>query len=425
MFRPRAGAEPTSWERMKEQVRLASPVALMAGAAKVEITPAVGTPLAGYSKRRGKPSVGIRDPIYVRALAVSDEQDLVVLVSADLLVFPYPLAERIIHRISLEHKIPRQAIVLTTTHTHSGAGSFAPGFLHEQVFGPYRSEIEEGIVGRLMWAVQQAVEGRKPVRWGMASEPEALSGWVENRAEPSGRVDPALSVLLFEDAQRQPLAFLLNAAAHPTLLDSRDMRLSGDYPGELCRRMEAAYPAAVCLFLNGAAGDARPRDAIGSDPDERIQRFSKLLEEIATAEISRMQIRAKGDLASWGTWVQLPPPQLHLGPVPVHPEIGRLFRPGVCYLNLVALDDMVLAPLPAEATAELGLELRQRLEGRGLRPLLAGYANGYLGYAVTPAQYAGGSYEAGMTWYGAGFGASLTEELARMAGAYEEKRAGP
>lgn len=415
-------AEPTSWERMKEQVHVAGPVALMAGAAKVDITPAVGTPLAGYSKRRGKPSVGIRDPIYVRALAVSDGQDLVVLVSADLLVFPYPLAERIINRISLEHKIPRQAVVLTATHTHSGSGSFATGFLHEQVFGPYQREIEEGIVGRLMWAVRQAVELRKPVRWGVASEPGALSGWVENRAEPSGQVDPTLSVLLFEDEQGQPGVFLVNAAAHPTLLDSRDMRLSADYPGELCRRMEAAYPPAVCLFLNGAAGDARPRDAIGSSPDERIHRFSKLLEEIATAEVSRMRIRAKGDLASWGTWFKLPPPQLHLGPVPIHPEIGRLFRPSVCYLNLVALDDTLLAPLPAEATAELGLELRHRLEGRGLQPLLAGYASGYLGYAVTPAQYESGNYEAGMTWYGLGFGVSLTEELARMAGAYEEKR---
>ncbi len=423
--RPRGGTAPTSWERMKEQVRLDGPAPLTAGAARVEITPAVGTPLAGYSKRRGKPSVGIRDPLYVRVLSVSDGRDTAVVVSADLLAFPYPLAERIIEQISVEHGIPRQAILLTTTHTHSGSGSFAPGFLHEQVFGPYKHEIEEGITGRVLWAVRQSLKGRKPVRWGLAVEPQALGGWVENRADPAGEVDPALSLLLFESAEAgRPAVLLVQAAAHPTLMDSQDMRFSADYPGEVCRLLEAAYPGSVCLFVNGAAGDVRPRDAIGADPEERIQRFARILSEFSTAAAGRTPLHAKGDLAGWGTWFSLPPPQLRLGPIPIHPELGRLSRPGLSFVHLIALDDVVIVPLPAELTAELGGKLRQRLEGRGLKPLPAGYANGYLGYAVSPAQYARGSYEAGMTWYGPGFGESLTQELARLAGVYEEKRAG-
>jgi hypothetical protein len=39
-----------------------------AGAAAVDITAPVGTPLAGYGDRWGRPSTGIHDPVYARAL---------------------------------------------------------------------------------------------------------------------------------------------------------------------------------------------------------------------------------------------------------------------------------------------------------------------------------------------------------------------
>ena len=65
-----------------------SAAALEAGIAKVEITPPVGTPMAGYGKRWGRPSTGIRDPLYVRTLALGDGERKLLLISADLLVFP-------------------------------------------------------------------------------------------------------------------------------------------------------------------------------------------------------------------------------------------------------------------------------------------------------------------------------------------------
>ena len=43
-----------------------------AGWGSRSITPPVGTPLAGFGARKGKPSTGVYDEIFVKALAVSD-----------------------------------------------------------------------------------------------------------------------------------------------------------------------------------------------------------------------------------------------------------------------------------------------------------------------------------------------------------------
>ena len=197
-------------------------------------------------------------------------------------------------------------------------------------------------------------------------------------------------------------AMLVNAAAHPTLMEWKDRRFSADFPGELCRRMEGAYPGAVCLFVNGAAGDSRPRDnALGAGPEERVERLGGFLAEGAQGLISGMEPQAKADLAAWGMWVPLPKVQVRLGPVPVPSRIGSLMRP----------------------TAELGTELKQRIRGRpGKETLVIGYANGYLGYAVTPERYSSGSYESSMSWYGKEFGPYLLDRLQRMAALLDEGR---
>jgi len=96
-------------------------------------------------------------------------------------------------------------------------------------------------------------------------------------------------------------------------------------------------------------------------------------------------------------------------------------RPTSAYLSLTALDDILLVPLPAELTTDLGVTLKQRLAQQGAQPILLGYAGGYLGYAVTPQQYENGSYEANMTWYGAGFGQILLDDLQLLADLYERK----
>ena len=410
--------EPRSpLEEIKKQIRLKSPTILSAGAAKVEITPAVGTPLAGYAKRYGKPSVGIRDPLYARVLALSDGEDTLLFISCDLLVFPNPLAQEVLDKLCAQFKIPKSAIFLSATHTHSGIGAIGHGFLHEQVFGPYQPEIVEGLTARIVWAVQQAMEHRDPVRWGVGEGD--LGDLLENRSDPKGLVDPTVRIFLIESLRGVPVGVVVNADAHPMLVDSKERRFSADYPGVLTQVMEKSFPGSVCLFVNGAAGNVQPKDAIGMTPGERVGRFGEALAEVALGLVNQIDLRMEGDLASWERTISLPPVQMRLGWVPLHPAIGRLMQPSSASLNLGALGRMIFVPLPVELTVELGLDLKQRLKDQNLTPFLLGYTNGYLGYAVTPEQYKAKSYEAWMTWYGPNFGAVFIEEVRLLASLYK------
>ena len=394
---------------------------LKAGVARVEITPSVGTPLAGYSKRHGQPSTGIRDPLYVRALVLTQGQETAVFVSGDMLIFPRPMAEGILKKVSSELKISPNGIILSATHTHTGPGAIAPGFLSEMIFGSYRPQIVEGISARVIWAIRQALAHQQPVRWG--SGRGVLPGLIENRRDPgAGVVDPELGVFMVESAKGEPLAMVVNAAAHPTLLGSQEMRFSADFPGELTRLMEAAYPGVSCLFVNGAAGDVRPRGSVGANSEERLKLFAQALAEATTGVVNQMKVEPEGKLATWGRRISLPPPQLKLGNLIIPTFIGQFMRPTSAYLNLIALDKTLFVPLPAEITSELGMNLKRRLATQGKQAILFGYANGYLGYAVTPEQYEAGGYETWMTWYGPTFGESLVDQITQLAGLYSSEK---
>ena len=58
-----------------------------AGWAVKDITPKVGMPMAGYGGRpNGMRSTGVHDPVFVKAVALSDGKDTVVLLGADILL---------------------------------------------------------------------------------------------------------------------------------------------------------------------------------------------------------------------------------------------------------------------------------------------------------------------------------------------------
>src|SRR5665648_978481 len=74
---------------------------IQAGFAKISITPGLNSaednypegkfihlPLAGYGARKGKSATGIHDSIFVKAVALKINQQILVLLSADLLIMP-------------------------------------------------------------------------------------------------------------------------------------------------------------------------------------------------------------------------------------------------------------------------------------------------------------------------------------------------
>jgi len=93
--------------------------ALKAGCAKVSITPPAGVWLSGYASRN-KPSEGISDELYVKALVLDDGQNKIAIVSADLLWVPLETTNEVRELVKQKVGIPESNILICATHTHFG-----------------------------------------------------------------------------------------------------------------------------------------------------------------------------------------------------------------------------------------------------------------------------------------------------------------
>jgi hypothetical protein len=91
---------------------------------------------------------------------------------------------------------------------------------------------------------------------------------------PNPPWDRTMLVLRIEDAQGKPIAHAVNYPAHATILGSKEMRWSADWPGAMAALVEKET-AAPCLFLQGAAGDLTINRALGNTPELFGEKIAK------------------------------------------------------------------------------------------------------------------------------------------------------
>ncbi|HDY88670.1 MAG TPA: hypothetical protein ENH82_11250, partial [bacterium] len=88
---------------------------LKAGAAKTDITPPLGFPMAGYYTPRG--ATDVHDELYARAVVLDDGKTKLVLVTCDN-ISPFPKAYgEVRNKIEKELNIPAENIIICATHT--------------------------------------------------------------------------------------------------------------------------------------------------------------------------------------------------------------------------------------------------------------------------------------------------------------------
>ncbi|MDI9585443.1 MAG: neutral/alkaline non-lysosomal ceramidase N-terminal domain-containing protein, partial [Acidobacteriota bacterium] len=92
---------------------------LQAGIATVDITPPVGTWLAGFAGRH-KGSEGIHDPLRARALVLDDGDTRLLIITCDILSLAYPFIDDLKARIEAESGLPPERVMVNCSHTHSG-----------------------------------------------------------------------------------------------------------------------------------------------------------------------------------------------------------------------------------------------------------------------------------------------------------------
>jgi hypothetical protein len=252
---------------------------LQAGAAKVEITPPTGYAMWGYAARHDKPSEGVLDPLYARALVLAVGEEKIAVVSLDLGRAPTResterIREKVKKAAGIEH------LFLCASHTHHGPVLELDNWPDAKK--PYVRELEQ----KLEDVIIEANNSLKSARIGVASKDCKLNRNRHSQLEEKA-VDRELLALRVEDADGKPVAHAVNFAAHPTMQDAKVLKFSADYPGALAALVEKET-GVPCLFLQGAAGDlsTNPGDEGG------LEKFGQALGREALSLIKSIRCTA-------------------------------------------------------------------------------------------------------------------------------------
>jgi hypothetical protein len=239
-----------------------------AGYGKADITPADKITLCGFVARGDNPLSGIDDPLSVHSLIIEQAGQKVMILAFDLLGLGEEITEQL-HRAldSLNGlAISRQHRVFCCTHTHS-----APATIKLIGCGVIEPAYVEGVIISAKQAVLEAAASLQEAKLRTAELTIHGANYNRRRILEDGRVvmnqHPKQSVrrtgptwddfffLRFEDTGGNPIAGIVNWAAHPCTVCSA--KVSGDHPGELCRRLSQRFDLPF-FYLQGACGDLNP-----------------------------------------------------------------------------------------------------------------------------------------------------------------------
>ncbi len=384
---------------------------VQAGVAYEQIALPTHVPLAGYSRRKGKPSQGVHDPVGVRALVVSDPQATVALVSCDLLIIDERLAGALQQRLVDAGLPPTMQLILAATHTHSGPGAYGTKFFEKLSMGHYDPQVFGAIVEAVSRAVVQAHAARAPAA--MAYRMGTAEGLARNRVTPGGWVDTDCVVIgVYRPHAREPIAVVVNFSAHPTTLGTWNMQVSADYPGVVVRALEDHFPGAVGLFVAGAVGDQAP--VASGEGFDRAESFGRTLAQRAAELLGDVEPTAPREVRGVEERIALPPAQVRLGRLMLPRWLGGQFVDDDATLSVVRLGTTAFIGVPCDLTADLGAALKTAARSRGLEPVIVGFANDYIGYCVSKVLYEAKQYESSMAFNGPTTGELIVERLIRM-----------
>lgn len=371
--------------------------ALKVGFGRARLTPSLGAPadrgaagefrflpLAGFGNRRGAPATGVHDDLWVKATAVEVAGRRIVLVSADALIIPREVAEAATAELGRLEGIDRNGIHFGASHSHASLGGWGEGFVAEQFAGPYQPEVRVWFAKRLVAAATNALRDLSP--GAVATAGFEAPDLIRNRlVGDRGTVDPGFALLAFRQ-DRGARGVIGSFGAHATVLPSRLMEFSAEYPGVWQRQVEAAGWTQAQFFAGGV-GSHSPNP--GASGFEGIERMGSLLASRTTNALLQVSYRSQAVLASIAVPVELP--ELHprvADAIRIRPWLASHLLPVVptTVITGFRLGDLLWLTTPCDFSGEMALPRKTELARRGLRGNVSSFNGDYIGYVV-PAKY--------------------------------------
>jgi hypothetical protein len=402
---------------------------MKAGVAKVDITPPLGTKMWGYFDRTAG-AEGTIDPLFARVLVMEAGDRRLAYVDLDLgRTFGPASLDRL--RAAVKQGAGIDDLIVQAIHTHAG-----PIILDEYESGVPAWETED--LGRIERAVAEAAKNAVPVRLGVgygaayigynrrevAADGSVSMLWSNSTKAPTWPVDPLVAVLRIDRMDGQPLAILVNYAAHPVTFGSDNLRYSADFPGVMCQVVERAFDSRpLAFFVQGAPGDINVYDAgtpVNLDVLGRVKWAGETLGKAAVS--TAQQIHTTSDLDPQIDFSnQSLEFKLRWDPGKFHDALMHELGPKAFEIFAAPVQETMHLPvttalinrqlaiigMPGEPFVDFQTDVRARCPVKDC--FFLGYTNGYYGYFPTIKAATEGGYGAVnvTTWVQVGAGEQM------------------
>jgi hypothetical protein len=226
--------------------------------------------MSGYAARK-EPARGKLHDLWAKALAIEDPQGRrVVVVTMDLVGIPRDLSVEVCAEVHKRHNLPREAVLLNTSHMHTGPVVRSNLIVMYDLDGTQRRYVAEyghQLRAKLVGVVGEAIKNLAPARlsWGTGRATFAVNRRNNKEADVpklrelgqlQGPVDHDVPVLAVRSLEGQLRAIVFGYACHATVLSFQ--LWSGDYPGFAQINLEKNHPDCLALFWAGCGGDQNP-----------------------------------------------------------------------------------------------------------------------------------------------------------------------
>lgn len=414
-------------ESLARSAATRAPARLQAGWAVRDMTPPIGTPLAGYAGRPNeKQSTGVHDPIFAKAAVLHDGEDTVAIVALDLLMTTQNLVDRVLVGVAEKTPLTLDSIFFTSTHTHCATGGYMPGLVGSYSAGDYDPALEILIADAMTEAILAAHGDLAPAS--LAHGTVAAPEFIINRTGMS-ETDHALDFLVLKKDTGET-CHIARYSAHATILPDTFLEVSAEYPGVFCRVLEEKAET-TALFLGGAVGAMGPRPLDGATPLEVMEETGAGLAAKILSYDQPLDFETAIDIRSLSAPVYMPAMQARLGMENwrLSPYFAKVLGvPTIGHIQALQLNDLVLLGTSHDTGGEIAVEwVAAATEKHDLRLWVTSHAIAYCGYLVPDEYYwreAQGydqNYEWRlMNWYGPRQGAYYTALQAHILEALAE-----
>ncbi len=370
-------------------------------------------PLAGYGDRDGKPAEGIHDSVFVKAVALQVQNQLLVLVASDLLIIPPEVSAGVSNYLEQQMGLSRSQLFFSATHTHASVGAWSEGMVGEAFAGEFNAGVVQWLVDRFSQAVIKSVENLQLGQLGVGNFDAA--DFVANRlVGEKGTKNPEFIFLLAQQHSGQK-AILGSFDAHATTLGGDNMLFSGDYPGYWQRKLENAG-ADMAVFFAGSVGSHRPVSA--GEKFDKPQFIGEALADSVLKYESTISLHDSITLASVNLEMDLP--EFHVrvtNGIRLVPAISqKLFPPiGKVYLQAARIGNLIWATTPGDFSGETAIVLKNAMHKKGYKALVTSFNGGYAGYIIPGKYYHLNEYESRvMSWFGPYMGPYTNDMLEQL-----------